>query len=142
MIMQAWEMYKSDKLLHLLDSNITSTACNSANFSSDRDELDQERSDEDDVEQEEIEEEEDEEEEEAVRFLKVGLMCVQENSRLRPTVSAAIKMLTNEVNIDDVAVSRPGLINSFMDVKVGKTRSTSLQVSTSSMQSPQSHHFR
>ncbi|XP_044489588.1 putative serine/threonine-protein kinase [Mangifera indica] len=57
-------------------------------------------------------------EEEVFRFFKVGLLCVQENVRLRPTMSTAFKMLSNEMDIQDVQISRPGLVADFMDIKV------------------------
>ncbi|KAJ4704886.1 Serine/threonine protein kinase [Melia azedarach] len=60
-------------------------------------------------------------EEEADRFLKVGLLCVQENVRLRPSMSTAIKMLNNEMDIRDSQISQPGLVSDFMDIKLGKS---------------------
>ncbi|EXB80089.1 putative LRR receptor-like serine/threonine-protein kinase [Morus notabilis] len=136
LVEKAWEMYKSDKLIDLVDSNITNTIY-SANFSSDLD------GEEEKDHQDQEEDQEEEEEEEAVHFLKVGLLCVQENSRLRPTMSMAIRMMKNDIKIDDVQITGPGLINNIMDVKIGK-RPTSMQVGTSCMQSPQSnnYHFR
>ncbi|KAL9426715.1 hypothetical protein AB3S75_033491 [Citrus x aurantiifolia] len=58
-------------------------------------------------------------EEEAIRFLKVGLLCVQENVRLRPSMSTATKMLNNEIDIQDAEISQPGLLSNFMDIKLG-----------------------
>lgn len=56
---------------------------------------------------------------EAVRFLKVGLLCVQEKSSLRPRMSTVIEMINGDVNInDDVEIWEPGLINDIMDVKL------------------------
>lgn len=55
---------------------------------------------------------------EAVKFLKVGLLCVQENVRLRPIMSTVVKMLTGDVDIGDVRVSQPGLIADLMDIKL------------------------
>lgn len=65
-------------------------------------------------------------ENEAIRFLKVGLLCVQEKSKLRPQMSTAIKMMNGETNIDgdDVEISQPGLIGDIMDVKVGRRSSS------------------
>ncbi|GMN51103.1 hypothetical protein TIFTF001_020259 [Ficus carica] len=128
--MQAWEMYKNNKLTDLVDSSITSSIY-SANFSSEGEE-----------EEEEEDEDREGEEEEVVLFLKVGLLCVQENSTLRPSMSIAIRMMTNDMNIDDVQVSKPGHINNIMDVKIGKRSSRSSQLSTSNMQIPQiANHF-
>ncbi|KAA8518757.1 hypothetical protein F0562_016469 [Nyssa sinensis] len=62
--------------------------------------------------------------EEAIQFLKVGLLCVQETTSLRPRMSAAVKMLTNETNIEDVKISQPGLVADLMDVKIGQGHSS------------------
>ncbi|XP_059646887.1 putative serine/threonine-protein kinase isoform X2 [Cornus florida] len=72
--------------------------------------------------------------EEAFRFLKVGLLCVQETTSLRPKMSEAVKMLTNEINIEAVKVSHPGLVADLMDVKIGQKHSSNLfsKASTSS----------
>lgn len=64
-------------------------------------------------------------EEEAVRFLKVGLLCVQENVRLRPSMSTATKMLNNEIDIQDAEISQPGLLPDFMDIKLGQQNMSS-----------------
>ncbi|KAK4834258.1 hypothetical protein QYF36_019755 [Acer negundo] len=55
---------------------------------------------------------------EAVQFLKVGLLCVQENVRLRPIMSTAVKMLTGEIDIRDVHISQPGFVSDLMDIKL------------------------
>ncbi|KAL9419027.1 hypothetical protein AB3S75_036893 [Citrus x aurantiifolia] len=56
---------------------------------------------------------------EVVRFLKVGLLCVQEKSSLRPRMSTVIEMINGDVDIDDdVEIWEPGLINDIMDVKI------------------------
>lgn len=61
---------------------------------------------------------------EAVQFLKVGLLCVQESSKLRPSMSAVIKMLKNEIDIEKYKISQPGVVADLMDVKVGHKHST------------------
>lgn len=63
--------------------------------------------------------------EEAVRFFKVGLMCVQETTKLRPKMSTAVKMLTNEIGIGDTEISKPGLLADLMDVKIGRKQQSS-----------------
>ena len=56
---------------------------------------------------------------EAVRFIKVGLLCVQQFRRLRPVMSMAIKMLSGEVNLDDqVDITQPGVITDIRNVKL------------------------
>ncbi|KAK2658038.1 hypothetical protein Ddye_011090 [Dipteronia dyeriana] len=57
---------------------------------------------------------------EAVQFLKVGLLCVQENVRLRPIMSTAVKMLTGEIDIRDVHISQPGFVADLMDIKLAR----------------------
>ncbi|KAK1552538.1 hypothetical protein Q3G72_018925 [Acer saccharum] len=63
-------------------------------------------------------------EDEAIRFLKVSLLCVQEKCSLRPTMSTAIKMMSGEIGIDNVHISQPGLITDIMDVKICQRRSS------------------
>ncbi|KZV30196.1 hypothetical protein F511_42776 [Dorcoceras hygrometricum] len=62
--------------------------------------------------------------EEAVRFLKVGLLCVQETTRFRPAMSTAIKMLRNETDTESDEISRPGRIADLMDVKIQQKHSS------------------
>ena len=78
-------------------------------------------------------------EKEAVQFLKVGLLCVQEKSSLRPRMSTAIKLMTmNEINVNNVEIGEPGVITDNMDLKIAQRteRSSPLSI-TASMQSPQ-----
>ncbi|KAL7136628.1 hypothetical protein ABFS83_10G042500 [Erythranthe nasuta] len=56
--------------------------------------------------------------EEAVWFLKVGMLCVQETTKLRPVMSEAVKMLENEVCTEDVEIRQPGLVADLMEVKI------------------------
>ncbi|XP_075510103.1 putative serine/threonine-protein kinase isoform X3 [Primulina tabacum] len=77
-------------------------------------------------------------EKEVVRFLKVGLLCVQETTRLRPAMSTAIKMLKNETDTENIEISRPGRIVDLMDVKIQQkhlshsSSSSSASISTGS----------
>ncbi|KAM7464157.1 hypothetical protein LguiA_032278 [Lonicera macranthoides] len=57
--------------------------------------------------------------EEAVRFLKVGLLCVQETTKLRPRMSTAIKLLANEMDVEKFNILQPGFVADLMDVKIG-----------------------
>lgn len=58
-------------------------------------------------------------ENEAIRFLKVGLLCVQEKSSLRPCMSMVIAIINGEIFIDDdVKIWEPELINDTIDVKL------------------------
>lgn len=62
--------------------------------------------------------------EEADRFLRVGLLCVQETTKLRPAMSIASKMLTGDMDVKDVEISRPGLVADLMELKIrGKKNS-------------------
>ncbi|KAK4281479.1 hypothetical protein QN277_012964 [Acacia crassicarpa] len=60
--------------------------------------------------------------EEAVRFLKVGLLCVQETARLRPRMTEAVEMLTNSSSIindmEGVAISKPGFVADLRNIKI------------------------
>ncbi|CAN6568586.1 unnamed protein product [Malus baccata var. baccata] len=107
LVEKAWEMYKGNKLVDLVDSSL---------------ELDGNIS-----------------EKEAVQFLKVGLLCVQEKSSLRPRMSTAIKLMTmNEINVNNVEIGEPGVITDNMDLKIAQRaeRSSPLSI-TASKQSPQ-----
>ncbi|KZV35098.1 serine/threonine-protein kinase [Dorcoceras hygrometricum] len=61
--------------------------------------------------------------EEAVQFLKVGLLCVQETARLRPSMSAVLKMLNREIETDHVEISCPGIIGDLKKIKIGQKHS-------------------
>ncbi|KAI5349848.1 hypothetical protein L3X38_002739 [Prunus dulcis] len=60
---------------------------------------------------------------EAVRFLKLGLLCVQEMAKLRPPMSRAVKILSGEVDIKDSQISEPRLISDIMEIKMGQQQS-------------------
>lgn len=78
-------------------------------------------------------------EEEVARFIKVGLLCVQQTARLRPEMSIALKMLTNDIDITGLKVSQPGLVANLMNIKLGqKTTFPSLSSKPSSMESTSS----
>ncbi|ERN15963.1 hypothetical protein AMTRI_Chr07g74580 [Amborella trichopoda] len=62
--------------------------------------------------------------EEAIWFLKVALLCVQEKPNLRPNMSEVVKMLSDTVNDMDVNIRKPGIIPNFMAMKMGRTKKT------------------
>lgn len=62
-------------------------------------------------------------EDEAIRFLKLGLLCVQEMAKLRPQMSRAVKILSGEVDIKDSQISEPGLVSDIMEIKMGQQQS-------------------
>lgn len=61
---------------------------------------------------------------EAARFIKVGLLCVQEAAKTRPRMSMAVKMLTGEVDIDDIKIAEPGHITDLTHIHTGSNKSS------------------
>ncbi|XP_073027115.1 cold-responsive protein kinase 1-like isoform X1 [Primulina eburnea] len=55
--------------------------------------------------------------EQACRFLKIGLLCTQDATKLRPLMSTVVRMLIGEKRVLD-KITKPGLISDFMDLKV------------------------
>ncbi|KAJ3708383.1 hypothetical protein LUZ61_012088 [Rhynchospora tenuis] len=60
--------------------------------------------------------------EEACRFLKVGLLCTQDITKLRPTMTTAIRMLKGELEVDSKEISKPAVIQDLMQVKLKGNR--------------------
>lgn len=58
--------------------------------------------------------------EEVCKFLKIGLLCTQDTSKLRPSMSTVVKMLIGEINVDNdaIMITKPGLITDFMELKI------------------------
>ncbi|XP_020269570.1 LOW QUALITY PROTEIN: putative serine/threonine-protein kinase [Asparagus officinalis] len=54
---------------------------------------------------------------EACMFLKVGLLCTQDGSKLRPAMSTVLKMLTGKMDVDSAEDNQP-LYPDFMDLKI------------------------
>ncbi|WOL16218.1 serine/threonine-protein kinase isoform X1 [Canna indica] len=69
--------------------------------------------------------------EEACRFLKVGLLCAQDSMKLRPSMSTVIRMLSGDEDVVSDKITKPGVIDDFMDLKVISKR-TAGQVNRSS----------
>ncbi|KAK9124285.1 hypothetical protein Sjap_013887 [Stephania japonica] len=65
-------------------------------------------------------------EKEAMQFLLLGLLCVQERPSLRPKMSKAVKMMLNidEHNLEEIEITRPGIIVDFMNVKIAYKQTT------------------
>lgn len=80
--------------------------------------------------------------EEAVRFLKVGLLCVQEIARRRPAMSTALKMLKNEIDAENVEISQPGLVANLMEVKIRRKMSSNFTSSSPASSSTSSYSAR
>ncbi|KAK4491829.1 hypothetical protein RD792_002606 [Penstemon davidsonii] len=62
--------------------------------------------------------------EQACRFLKIGLLCTQDSPKLRPSMSAVVRMLAGEREVDENTITKPGLISDFMDLKIKSTPKT------------------
>ncbi|XP_068650657.1 putative serine/threonine-protein kinase [Aristolochia californica] len=60
--------------------------------------------------------------EEVVLFMKVGLLCVQANPSLRPTMIEVVKMLNKTIETGDIQVEEPAQITDFIALKVGTGR--------------------
>ncbi|KAL6138588.1 hypothetical protein ACLB2K_063869 [Fragaria x ananassa] len=60
---------------------------------------------------------------EALRFLKVGLLCVQEMARLRPRMTRTVEMLAGESEMKDYQISQPGLVSDFTNIKMDQHQS-------------------
>ncbi|XP_004304423.1 PREDICTED: putative serine/threonine-protein kinase [Fragaria vesca subsp. vesca] len=60
---------------------------------------------------------------EALRFLKVGLLCVQEMARLRPRMTRTVEMLAGEIEMKDYQISQPGLVSDFTNIKMDQHQS-------------------
>ncbi|KAF3439363.1 hypothetical protein FNV43_RR17640 [Rhamnella rubrinervis] len=82
---------------------------------------------------------------EAIQFIKVGFLCVQETARLRPLMSMAVKMLANEIDIQDIEISQPGHVSDLMEIKMRGHHSSqgvfSRGFTTVSFQSPTTSYF-
>ncbi|GFQ00308.1 probable leucine-rich repeat receptor-like serine/threonine-protein kinase at3g14840 [Phtheirospermum japonicum] len=54
----------------------------------------------------------------ACKFLKIGLLCTQDSAKLRPSMSTVVQMLNGDKNVDEIAITKPGLISDFTDWKI------------------------
>ncbi|KAJ1698112.1 hypothetical protein LUZ63_006624 [Rhynchospora breviuscula] len=60
--------------------------------------------------------------EEATRFLKVALLCTQDATRLRPSMSTVLKLLTGKKSMGTEKITKPAVISDFMDLKIKSTK--------------------
>ncbi|KAK9046429.1 hypothetical protein V6N11_052316 [Hibiscus sabdariffa] len=60
--------------------------------------------------------------EEAQKFLKIGLLCTQDMSKLRPSMSQVVKMLTGEEAVNDQNISKPGLLSDITTLRDQKDK--------------------
>ncbi|RDY04524.1 Cold-responsive protein kinase 1, partial [Mucuna pruriens] len=63
--------------------------------------------------------------EEAKRFLIVGLCCVQETARLRPRMPEVVDMLSNNFDIGDFSISRPGFVDDLRNARMRRQMNSS-----------------
>lgn len=70
--------------------------------------------------------------EEACRFLKVGLLCTQDEAGLRPSMSTVVNMLMGTKDVDSIKITTPGLISDFTQWKIGRKKADEPAVSSSS----------
>ncbi|EPS62760.1 hypothetical protein M569_12029 [Genlisea aurea] len=54
----------------------------------------------------------------ACRFLKIGLLCTQDDPNLRPAMSAVVRMLAGDEALDEKGITEPGLISDIYGVRV------------------------
>ncbi|XP_048226239.1 putative serine/threonine-protein kinase isoform X2 [Ricinus communis] len=116
LVQKAWEAYNENKLLQIIDPILI------MNFL------------------------EEEEEEDALRFLIVGLLCVQEIAKLRPQMSTCVKMMVNEIDIKDIQICQPGCVSNLMGVKLHHSQtcesSSSSRDATYTMSTRSSVYFK
>ncbi|KAK7272576.1 hypothetical protein RJT34_29260 [Clitoria ternatea] len=62
--------------------------------------------------------------EEARRFCKIGLLCIQDNLQLRPSMSTVHDMLIGKTDVNEEKMTKPDLIFQFVEAKdQGKQKS-------------------
>jgi hypothetical protein len=78
-------------------------------------------------------------EDEACRFLKIGLLCSQQVTKQRPSMSTVVAMLRNDADVGAEKISKPDVVRDFRDLTVrSKATSSTLTTSMTSRSSPQS----
>lgn len=71
--------------------------------------------------------------EEAIRFCKIGLLCIQDSLQLRPSMSKVLEMLLGETDLNEEKMTKPGLIFEFEEAKEqGKQKGNAEVENTSS----------
>ncbi|XP_057724133.1 cold-responsive protein kinase 1-like [Arachis stenosperma] len=55
--------------------------------------------------------------EEAIRFCKIGLICIQDSLQLRPSMSTVHDMLIGKTDVNEKMMSKPGLLFEFVESK-------------------------
>lgn len=70
-------------------------------------------------------------EEEALKFLKVGLLCVQETAKFRPRMSEVVEKLTKDIDMRDVHISKPGFVADLRNIRIKQQNLNSSEESSS-----------
>ncbi|KAI9086895.1 hypothetical protein K1719_031056 [Acacia pycnantha] len=78
--------------------------------------------------------------EEACRFLKIGLLCTQDDPKVRPSMSSVVYMLTGRMRVDERNITKPALISDFMDLKVRKKPVSRIDMHTQASSSSASYN--
>ncbi|KAK4253470.1 hypothetical protein QN277_010138 [Acacia crassicarpa] len=78
--------------------------------------------------------------EEACRFLKIGLLCTQDDPKVRPLMSSVVYMLTGRMRVDERNIAKPALISDFMDLKVRKKPVSRIDMHTQASSSSASYN--
>ncbi|KAI3753697.1 hypothetical protein L2E82_25758 [Cichorium intybus] len=71
---------------------------------------------------------------EACRYIKIGLLCTQSLPKNRPSMSKVMKMLNDEIDLDETDLSDPGLLSELTTFKNGKNNTSGTSSSTSGKQ--------
>lgn len=61
---------------------------------------------------------------EALKFLKIALLCTQGAPKLRPSMSEVVKLLTDKRNVDEKTITKPGLQSEMMLPDVSSVNTT------------------
>ncbi|KAM0040216.1 putative protein kinase RLK-Pelle-DLSV family [Helianthus debilis subsp. tardiflorus] len=61
---------------------------------------------------------------EACRYLKIGLLCTQSLPKIRPSMSAVMKMLNNEMELNEKDLTDPGLLSELVTYKTMKNNTS------------------
>ncbi|KAJ9562924.1 hypothetical protein OSB04_008084 [Centaurea solstitialis] len=70
---------------------------------------------------------------EACLYLKIGLLCTLSLPKNRPSMSSVMKMLNDEMSIDEKDLSDPGLLSELMTFKTAKNNTSATSSSGSGM---------
>ncbi|XP_076940590.1 cold-responsive protein kinase 1-like [Bidens hawaiensis] len=78
---------------------------------------------------------------EACRYLKIGLLCTQSLPKSRPSMSSVIKMLNDDMELNEKDLTDPGLLSELMSIKTNKNNNTSGTSSSGSRKPEESQSY-